>query len=465
MISRIESEILDIPNRSDFIHGLLAEYSEHPGFMLTEGNWWNDGFTTYIFLEPHNVFLGTADGDIWSELQQFLDTNLINSLSANSHEFLPPTIAGYFGYELLHHIEKIPYAAGDKLNLPVINLYAYNLIFEIPQDQNRPARSHRVSYADSFQPLWQFTDHFSKTASEINSCKIDIDLAQLANALEPCSNFSREDYKGAINYIREEIAAGQVYQVNLTQQFRLPFSHSARRYYNWLRTISPANRACLFSSLKVSGKFSIVSASPECFVIRRSNELLTSPIKGTRRRSSDIELDEALRKELACSPKDRAELAMIVDLMRNDLGRIAEFGSVKVLDHAKLCSLAQVHHLHSDISCHLRSEVSLPQIIRALFPCGSITGAPKIAATRYISALEQTARGVYTGAIGMITPSGDISLSVAIRTSVICDDSLIFGSGGGIVYDSDPELEYQESLSKAKGQYLAYCALRNSSVN
>ncbi|MCB0335056.1 MAG: anthranilate synthase component I family protein, partial [Bdellovibrionales bacterium] len=212
----------------------------------------------------------------------------------------------------------------------------------------------------------------------------------------------------------------------------------------------------------VTQKHSILSASPELFFHRSDATILCSPIKGTRPRGVSEQQDQNLANELQDSSKDRAELAMIVDLVRNDLGRIAEIGSVQVRTHARLESLPNVHHLVSDIEATLSKQIVFSDIIRALFPSGSITGTPKIAAMELIATLEQRPRRIYTGSIGCVGPNRLATFSVAIRTGICADGTFRFSSGGAVVIDSIPDDEFEETLAKAQSLYLPYQAFYQS---
>ncbi len=276
------------------------------------------------------------------------------------------------------------------------------------------------------------------------------------------SNFTKAEYLAAINEIKECIRDGDTYQTNLTQQLTagLPDDLTPEIIFERLRRDHAAPFAAY---IKRTGS-TVVSMSPERFV-RVDNDrhtITTSPIKGTRPRGQTAIEDAALREELLDSPKDRAENTMIVDLLRNDLGRICEYGSVTV---EKLCDLEEhptLFHLVSTISGVPRPDQQPSDILKAVFPCGSITGAPKISTMRIIDEIEPATRGLSMGAIGYYVPasmstdrSSILELSVAIRTMVITDGIATFNVGGGIVIDSDPETEYEESLTKAKGILIA----------
>lgn len=273
------------------------------------------------------------------------------------------------------------------------------------------------------------------------------------------SDFTRSEYVDAVERIREHIRAGDTYQTNLTQQLRvdLPAGVTPEMVFARLRRDHPAPFAAY---LQRSGS-TVVSASPERFFrVSRDRVIDASPIKGTRRRGMTPSEDDALRQELISSEKDRAENTMIVDLLRNDLGRVCVFGSVVV---EKLCDIEEhptLFHLVSTVRGNLTKDAKPSDILRAAFPCGSITGAPKIRTMQLINDIERTARGLSMGAIGMRIPPNwnldnvridtEFDLSVAIRTMVIRDGVVTFNVGGGIVIDSDPEKEFEESLLKAK---------------
>ncbi len=247
--------------------------------------------------------------------------------------------------------------------------------------------------------------------------------------------------------VLEYIAAGDVFQVNLSQRFTARGPYQPLELYLRLKEKSPAP----FAAFLQWKDLAVVSASPESFYQTRGNLLVTRPIKGTRPRGSDPDDDGRLAAELLDSPKDRAELTMIVDLERNDLGRVCEYGSVAVRDPLSIESFAQVHHLVATIEGRLRSSTGPVDVIRALFPGGSVTGAPKIRAMEIIDELEPNRRSLYTGAIGYLSQGGSSAFNVAIRTILVEGDRASFQVGGGIVADSDPVAEYDETLAKGRG--------------
>ncbi|MDA1190364.1 MAG: aminodeoxychorismate synthase component I, partial [Candidatus Poribacteria bacterium] len=267
------------------------------------------------------------------------------------------------------------------------------------------------------------------------------------------SDVSRVAYEKAVASVREYIAAGDVYQVNLTRRISTEWEHDPYALYARLRESNPAP----FSAYGEMDGYAVVSSSPERFlkVDAGTRRIETRPIKGTRPRGRSPEEDARNRQELLDSEKDAAELLMIVDLERNDLGRICEYGSVRVSEMRSIEAYASVVHTVATVEGTLRPDTTVAETLRATFPGGSITGAPKIRAMQLIDALEANPRGVYTGSIGYIGFDGGIDLNVAIRTVVVRDGEATFGVGGGIVWDSDPEAEYRETLDKADAIFRA----------
>jgi para-aminobenzoate synthetase component 1 len=257
----------------------------------------------------------------------------------------------------------------------------------------------------------------------------------------------RDQYLSAVVRAKEYIAAGDIFQVNLSQRFEAQGEFDPLELYQRLKKISPAPFAAY---LGLGNGEALISASPEWFYQTRGDRITTRPIKGTRPRGKTPEDDARLATELQASAKDRAELTMIVDLERNDLGRVCRYGSVKVVDPLTIESYAQVHHLVATIEGRLRPDVGPVDVVRAMFPGGSITGAPKIRAMEIIDELEPTRRSVYTGAIGYFSRGGSSAFNIAIRTMLVEGGRASYQVGGGIVADSEPEAEYEETLHKGQ---------------
>jgi para-aminobenzoate synthetase component 1 len=254
----------------------------------------------------------------------------------------------------------------------------------------------------------------------------------------------RERYARAFSRIREAIAAGDIYQANLSRRAVHTLGEAPAAAYARLREVQPVPWGAYLDF----GGFALLSNSPECFLVRSGSSLLTQPIKGTRPRRSDAREDAAIAYELRTDSKETAEHLMIVDLERNDLGRIAKTGSVEVTRYAEVESFATLHHLVSDVRAEAREGTGLAELLRATFPGGSITGAPKIRAMEILAEVEPEPRGPYTGAIGFFNGGDELELSIAIRTAVAAGGRLLCQAGGGIVADSDCDREWNETELK-----------------
>lgn len=266
------------------------------------------------------------------------------------------------------------------------------------------------------------------------------------NRENPKPNMSRREYIEMVQKAQSYIKQGDIFQVNLSQRFEVPFKRPPREFLTELYDKQPVPFACHLDF----GSYHLVSGSMELFLKKRGRKITTRPIKGTRPRKSDREKDRKMISELKKNEKEKAENIMIVDLMRNDLGRICKFGSVEVDDLLKVETYSTLHQMVSEVEGRLRNGVRVRDIIEATFPPGSVTGAPKNRSMEIIEELEPHIRGPYCGAIGVFSPSGDVTLSVAIRIVVVKGSKARFWMGGGIVWDSIPEKEHEETLTKAR---------------
>lgn len=260
------------------------------------------------------------------------------------------------------------------------------------------------------------------------------------------SNIGRRDYINIVKRAKNYIQEGDIYQVNLSQRFTINHKIFPFDYLLDLYKIQPVPFACCMDF----GEFNLISGSMELFLERSGNKILTKPIKGTAKRDIDPGIDILNKEDLEVSEKEKAENLMIVDLMRNDLSRICKIGTVKVNELFRLNTYSTLYHMESEIEGELRNGASLAEIINKTFPPGSVTGAPKSRALEIIDELEPHYRGPYCGTIGIFYPDGDFKLSVAIRVLVSSNDKTIYWVGGGIVWDSDPDKEYLETLLKAR---------------
>lgn len=261
------------------------------------------------------------------------------------------------------------------------------------------------------------------------------------------SNISHTEFLNCVKRAQNYIRAGDIYQVNLSQRLTARCDLSGWEMFQKLSTVSPAP----FSAFLDCGDFQLASSSPEQFLRMSGSHIITRPIKGTRPRDADMTRDAQLAYELQTNAKELAELLMITDLLRNDLGKICEFGSVQTPEIAKLERFSQVQHLVSTVEGRLRNEVTHFSALASTFPGGSITGAPKFRAMEIIDELELVSRGPYCGCHGYLGFNRESQLSITIRTAICRGDEIYFNTGAGIVADSNPEAEYEETLAKAAG--------------
>jgi len=343
---------------------------------------------------------------------------------------------GYFAYDLGRRIEHLPEIAEHDINIPdmAIGIYDWAVIVDHQRRRTWLVSFGRDEYTfESWQEL-QSLFRASNTKHPVNF------LIQS----EILSNFDEQSYAYAFDRIKQYIRDGDCYQVNLAQRFTVDFSGESWDAYLRLRQLNPAPFGCFFN-LPDSA---ILSSSPERFIKARNRLVETKPIKGTRRRSSFAHEDKALAAELLESEKDRAENLMIVDLLRNDLGKTCTKGSISVPKLFELKSYATVHHLVSTVTGYLDESQHVLDLLRGCFPGGSITGAPKLRAMEIIEELEPHRRSVYCGSIGYIGFDGSMDSNIAIRTLVHHQDKMYCWAGGGIVADSKMKSEYQECFDK-----------------
>jgi len=358
---------------------------------------------------------------------------------------------GYFSYDLKDFNEHLPDRATDDVNIPdcMVAFYDTILAFDhLRREYSIISSGERRGYENLKNKVMVAKRH-RKIGTEPyfygdNKRKIGLCPYFPPSRLE--SNFTKAEYIKTVKKAKEYIKAGDIYQVNLSQRFKTTLDTEPFWLYEILRTINPAP----FASFLDFGDVKILSSSPERFLKKSGRFIETCPIKGTRPRGKSPTDDTRLKNELLRSAKDRAENLMIIDLERNDLGRISEYGSVRVAEFMACEKYASVFHLVSTVQGKLRKNIDAIDCMTNCFPGGSITGAPKIRSMEIIEELEPVKRSVYTGAIGYIGFDGNMDTSIAIRTLLAKDGVVYFHAGGGIVYDSDPEQEYQETLDKAK---------------
>lgn len=426
---------------------LLAACVREPHvFLLDGGNTasWETGEALLGF-SPRAVLRISAVGEASISTQdgrQSWSGDPFHLLERFHDAFAPAATVAALSYELRHWIERLPGRA-DSLNLPVLHAGAYDWVLAYDYaTRTYQLRCRAESSVDADAIITKLRGRCSQASARAS--------ANPSVAVE--SSFTKTEYLGALRRILDYIGAGDVYQVNLAQRFVTAAWPDAPLA---LCKAFAAEDPMPFAAYLACGEFTLVSNSPECLLAKYADRITTFPIKGTRRRGSTEREDEALRRSLFEDEKEQAEHIMIVDLERNDLGKICRAGTVAVEELAKVATFPKLHHMISRISGNVRGNVSLAAILRALFPGGSITGAPKIRSMEIIDELETVARGFYTGSVGIIDANGDARFNIAIRTATVADGRIFYHAGGGVVADSDPDTEYAETLLKAASFFSA----------
>jgi para-aminobenzoate synthetase component 1 len=405
---------------------------------------------SFFGADPFAVVAGDDDGDaalMWRRFAREVE-------AADEGPPFMGGIVGYWAYDFGRRLERLPSLAEDDLGLPAVRLGFYDVIGAYDHQTRRAwlvstglplegamRRDRARRRLEAFTRLTTF------------GRRAGMGRRYAGGAVVPAiSTFGPEDYRAAVERVKEFIRAGDIFQANLSQRWTVEVAAAAPSalalaLVESLAAASPAP----FAAWLGGPDHAIASASPERFLQLRRRQVETRPIKGTRPRGADPLEDRRLRVELLESAKDRAENVMIVDVLRNDLGRVCETGSVQVSGLCELETFAQVHHLTSTVGGVLRPDLDAFDLLHACFPGGSITGAPKIRAMEILESLEPVRRHLYTGSIGYLDWRGDADWNVAIRTATVTPDSIRFSAGGGITAESEPEAEYLETLHKAEG--------------
>ncbi len=415
------------------------------------------GTQPFVVLKAKNGRLNidgeTCAGDPFAALR-----GLLGRYPLATREGFPPLqtgAVGFFAYDLCHHLERLPAAATDDMAFSDMAVGLYDLVVAFDHHVRRAwIVSSGYPETDDRRRMARARERADATArrmAEASQARLpelpsEDSWAGAAVAME--SNFRRADYEAVIRRVIEYILAGDIFQANVAQRFSapLPAALSPFDLYRRLRRINPAP----FAAYLGFGDEFIASSSPERFLQLRGGWVESRPIKGTRPRGNSADADATLARELLESAKDNAENLMIVDLLRNDLSRVCRDDSVRVPDLCVLEPYATVFHLVSSVIGRLNPGADAIDLLRASFPGGSITGAPKIRAMEIIAELEPTRRGPYCGSVGYIGFDGSLDTSIVIRTFAIRNGTVTFQAGGGIVADSDPADEYDETIAKAR---------------
>jgi anthranilate synthase component 1 len=360
-------------------------------------------------------------------------------------------LAGYFGYDTVRYIEKrlANSAPRDDLGLPEIQLVVTE---ELAVIDNLSGKLYLIIYADPTHP-----EAYSKARQRLNDLRamlrrtVDAPVTSASVRTDTVREFAKADYLKAVAQAKEYVMAGDLMQVQIGQRLSKPYVDSPLSLYRALRSLNPSPYMYFYNF----GDMQIVGASPEILVRNEtlsdsSKKVTIRPLAGTRPRGQTPERDAELATELLADPKEIAEHVMLIDLARNDIGRIAEIGSVKVTDKFVIEKYSHVQHIVSNVEGQLKAGMSNLDVLRATFPAGTLSGAPKVRAMEIIDELEPVKRGIYGGACGYLSFGGEMDLAIAIRTGVIKDGMLYVQAAAGIVADSVPEMEWQETENKAR---------------
>jgi para-aminobenzoate synthetase component 1 len=452
-MARIFSAQLDVCE--PFVE-LASRFADEPGTVallsggaLEAGRYHILGLRPWLVVRERDgsVVADFAGGSARAALDPFVVLQaLLERYGLEGEETLPLSagLLGYLAYDLKDCLEVLPQTSRDDLNLPRLFMAAPSILVvhdrrDAKTTVHLPVQDHDgEDDAGARRRLAQFQHELSAAKPPARSAKARV--GPLVSGLSP------DEYIQAVEAVRDYIVRGDVYQVNLSQRFAAEFRGDAFALFASLFQVNPAP----FFAFVQAGDHQIISTSPERLVELRGRAVETRPIKGTRPRGKTAEQDQGLRHDLLTSPKDDAELCMIVDLLRNDLGKVCAAGSVHVSEHKRVEAYENVYHLVSVVRGQLEDGKSAVDLVRAVFHGGSITGCPKIRCMEIIDELEPVRRHVYTGAIGDLGLRGTLDLSIAIRTATIADGRLVFSVGGGVVFDSIASDEYEETLHKGQ---------------
>jgi para-aminobenzoate synthetase component 1 len=461
------STSVDLAALSEVFAGL-----ENPSIIGGNPSRKNAGRFSYWAAEPMEVFeFRSGQTKPFEKLQRAMNKYKLDSPFHGNDKWDTPKgmfcggWVGYFGYELGRYIEKLPETAVDDLQLPLIRLCFYDRVIVYDHVE----REFWLFVLEILQEKEATQDKFARLEELLAKARQieisppsparldDIDFTSIK------CNMDREYYLRMFEKIKRYIFDGDVYQINFSQRFESKFSARPVELYHWQNFHNPSP----YSAHIDAGDFAIVSASPEMFITIEDGVISTKPIKGTRRRitetcEQDLKINARNFDELVNCEKEQAELNMIIDLERNDVARICRPGTRQVVQPRTIESYPTVFHAVATVAGELREDVTFCDVMRAMFPGGSITGAPKIRSMEIIDETEPTARGVYTGSIGCIGIDGNVSLNIAIRTIIVKDGRAYAQTGGGIVADSQPQAEWDETLVKARALVAGIKATENT---
>jgi anthranilate synthase component I len=369
---------------------------------------------------------------------------------------LPPFVGGaigYAGYDVIRYVERLPNAPLDDRHLPDLDFGFYDVMVVFDNVNKtlmvlhlvakKPGENAEATYADAVRRIDEVTARLSRPMVSLPAA--DIVLGN-SPTITPKSNFTQQGFESAVAKCREYIHAGDIFQVVLSQRFEIDCDCDPLEVYRSLRVINPSP----FMFLVRTPDCTLVGSSPEVMSRVVDRVATVRPLAGTRPRGKSAEEDKLLAEELLADPKERAEHVMLVDLGRNDIGRVAKFGSVRLNDLMLVEHYSHVMHISSNVTGVLRDDMDAMDAFKACLPAGTVSGAPKVRAMEIIDELEPTRRGPYAGAVGYFDYRGNMDTCITLRTMVMCKGKIYIQAGAGLVADSDPTSEYQETVNKAK---------------
>lgn len=401
---------------------------------------------SFLALDPVEKFTAT-DGKAHTELQELANRAQI----PNPPAFLPPFRGGWIGYlpyEWATQLEdRVPQAAKDPWQLPFAEFHLFETVLAFDHAAQRlilmTSCKAPSDYASSMAKLESLVEEIETSQPNVEGFRLLGD--------GPVSNMDQATFEAGAAKLQDAIAQGEIFQAVLSQRFSQKFEGDPFALYRALRLTNPSPHMFYFEATGIT----LVGSSPERLVSVNAGRVENRPIAGTRARGADEAEDDRLGAELMVDEKEKAEHAMLVDLARNDLGRVARFGTVEVKENMVLEKFARVQHLVSRVECDLASGQVPMDALAASFPAGTVSGAPKIRAMQLIAEIEPETRGPYAGAFGYLDSSGNLDMAITIRTFVVRGDTVSVQAGAGIVFDSRPEREYQETLEKADALFMA----------
>jgi anthranilate synthase component 1 len=456
-----------IPVRTDLLADLDTPVSAYaklrstgPAFLLesVEGGE-NVSRFSFIGCNPRKIFRAQAgDADPLAALQKELAGYRPVSVPG-----LPPFTGGavgYLGYEFIHSVEKsVPLAARDELDVPMMwfmlcdSIVAFdraNQTLRLLVNAHIPPDASAASVAAAYDAACVELQRMQAALAQPSPLS-SAALGDAGTIQVPAGNFTKAAFEKMVEESKEFIRAGDIFQIVLSQRFSRPFDRNPLDLYRALRTVNPSP----YMFLLETGDFALVGASPEVHVRLTGRKVEIRPIAGTRPRGKTAAEDASLEKELLADTKERAEHLMLVDLARNDIGRVCAYGSVKVPEFMIIERYSHVMHIVSQVEGQLEPERSAFDLMRATFPAGTVSGAPKIRAMQLIAEKEGTQRGSYAGALGYFSYDGNLDSCITLRTALLKDGQVHIQAGAGIVADSVPSAEYQETISKASALFKA----------